>query len=148
MSSQSARYGAWLACCLSRGRHAPLGEGDVAQLASEIGERQIAGGTFIFRRGDPAAMIHVVRQGCVELSRRVGSRWVTLQLLHPGDVFGDVPAFLGDPEPFDARALGDTTLLSIEPNALFGLLQTRPKPLPATEAGTMSDTKLPTRRPK
>ncbi len=72
-------------------------------------------------------MIHVVREGCVELSRRVGNRRVTLQMLHPGDVFGDVPALLGDPEPFDARALEDTTLLSIEVGALFELLQTRPK---------------------
>ncbi len=127
MSSRFARYGSWLACCLSRGSKAPLSEGDVAQLASEIGERVVAGGTFVFRRGDPAAMIHVVREGCVELSRRVGNRRVTLQILHPGDVFGDVPAFLGDPEPFDARALEDTILLSIEASALFALLQTRPK---------------------
>jgi CRP-like cAMP-binding protein len=127
MSSRFARYGSWLACCLSRGRHAPLSEGDVASLAAEIGERQVAGGVFVFRRGDPPAMIHVVREGCVELSRRVGNRRVTLQMLHPGDVFGDVPAFLGDPEPFDARALEDTTLLSIEVGALFELLQTRPK---------------------
>lgn len=127
VSTRVARYGSWLACCLSRGPDAPLSEGDVEQLAAEVGERQIAGGTFVFRRGDQAAMVHVVREGSVELSRRVGTRRVTLQMLYPGDVFGDVPAFLGDPEPFDARALEDTTLLSLEAASLFTLLQTRPK---------------------
>ncbi len=127
MSSRFVRYGSWLACCLSRGPKAPLSENDVEQLAAEVGERKFAGGTFVFRRGDPAAKVHVVREGCVELSRTVGTRRVTLQLLHPGDVFGDVPAFLGDPEPFDARALDDTTLLSLDAASLFELLGTRPK---------------------
>lgn len=126
LSSRLSRYGAWLACCLSRGRQAPLGESDVEQLAAQVGERRIAGGLCVFREGDAAAMVHVVRSGEIELSRGRGDRRVTLQLLRPGDVFGDVPAFLGDPEPFDARAVEDSTVLSIDTQTLFELLQTRP----------------------
>jgi CRP-like cAMP-binding protein len=121
-----SRYGTWIACCLSRGRKAPLNQGDVEQLATEMGEQAFAGGTFVFRRGDPAAKVHVVRSGSVELSRLVNGRRVMLQILHPGDVFGDVPALLGDPEPFDARAVEDGSVLSIDADALFELLQTRP----------------------
>ena len=80
----------------------------------------------MFREGDDAAMVHVVRSGEIELSRGHGDRRVTLQLLRPGDVFGDVPAFLGDVEPFDARAVEDSTVLSIDVKTLFELLQTRP----------------------
>jgi len=87
----------------------------------------------VFREGDDAAMVHVVRSGEIELSRGHGDRRVTLQLLRPGDVFGDVPAFLGDVpaflgdvEPFDARAVEDSTVLSIDVKTLFELLQTRP----------------------
>jgi CRP/FNR family transcriptional regulator, cAMP and macrophage regulator len=126
IGAKLTKYGNWLACCLSRGRHAPLSEKDINELAGEMGEDRYAGGTYVFRRGDPAARIHVVRSGAVELSRTVGGRPVTLQLLRPGDVFGDVPAFLGDEEPFDARAMEDATVLSIEASALFELLQTRP----------------------
>jgi len=122
-----SRYGTWLACCLSRGSHAPLSVGDIEDLVSEMGETSFAGGTFVFRRGDPAARIHVVRSGTIELSRTVSGRRVMLQLLHPGDVFGDVPAFLGDVEPFDARATEDSTLLSMDTEGLFALLQTRPQ---------------------
>ncbi len=126
MGSRLARYGAWLACCLSRGPRSPLGEGDVELLAEEMGEQPYAGGTFVFRQGDPAAKVHVVRTGSVELSRTVKGRRVILQVLRPGDVFGDVPVFLGDPEPFDARAVEDCTVLELDSAALYHLLQTRP----------------------
>ena len=66
-----------MACCLSRGRQAPLTESDVEQLAAEVGERRIAGGLLVFREGDDAAMVHVVRSGEIELSRRDGDRRVT-----------------------------------------------------------------------
>jgi CRP-like cAMP-binding protein len=126
MSSLLSRYGAWLACCLSRGPTSPLSAGDLGMLAEEMGTESVAGGMFVFREGDDSARIHVVRTGAVELSRLLGGRRVTLQVLRPGDVFGDVPAFLGAPEPFDARAVEDSTLLSLEADALFELLQTRP----------------------
>lgn len=103
-----------------------MSEGDVELLAQEMGEESYAGGTFVFRQGDKAAKVHIVRTGRVELSRNVKARRVTLQVLRPGDVFGDVPVLLGNPEPFDARALDDCTVLSLDSAALFSLLQTRP----------------------
>ena len=126
MASILSRYGAWLACCLSRGATSPLSKTDLAMLADEMGTASVAGGTFVFRAGDKSSRIHVVRSGTVDLCRSLDGRRVTLQVLGPGDVFGDVPAFLGLPEPFDARALEDTVMLSIDADALFALLQTRP----------------------
>lgn len=126
MAEILSRYAPWIACCLSRGSDAPLRESDVDQLVSELGEASLAGGMFVFRRGDRAAKIHVVHTGRVELSRELGNRRVTLQILRPGDVFGDVPAFLGEREPFDARAVEDSTILSFDVDALIRLLQTKP----------------------
>jgi CRP-like cAMP-binding protein len=101
-------------------------ENDLAAFAEEFGEDSFAGGTFVFRQGDPAAKVHVLRRGTVELSRVSRGRRVTLQTLRPGDVFGDVPVFLGDPEPFDARAVEDSTVLSLDAEELFTLLFSRP----------------------
>ncbi len=120
------RYGSWVACCLSRGRRAPLNPNDIGSLIDELGERRVAGGTYVFRQGDPAAKVHIVRSGRIELSRTIGRRHVTLQELRAGDVFGDVPAFLGDPEPFDARAVEDSVILTLDMPALHALVQTRP----------------------
>ena len=127
LGSRLSNDGTWIACCLGRGRRAPLNESDVAELAAELGESRHAGGTFVFRRGDSAACVHVVRRGTMELSRVINGRRVALQILRPGDVFGDVPAFLGEPEPFDARALEDCAVLSLEATSLFALLQARPQ---------------------
>lgn len=126
MGDRFARFGAWIAMCLSRGPQSPLAPSDVALLAEEMGETYVAGGTYVFRRGDPAAKVHVVRTGTIALSREIRGRRVTVQVLRPGDVFGDVPAFLGEPEVFDARAVDDCTVLSLDTSALFDLLQTRP----------------------
>ena len=117
----------WLACCLSRGPQAPLNAGDIEQLANEMGEDAFAGDIFVFLEGEPAARVHIVRAGLVELSKLVNGRRVILQLLRPGDVFGDVPTMLGESEPFDARAIEDSVVLSLEALALFSLLQTRPR---------------------
>lgn len=125
-SGRLSQYGTWIACCLGRGPRAPLGDGDVRQLVEEFGEYQFAGGTLVFERGDAAARVHVVRSGSIELSREINGRRVALQILQVGDVFGDVPAFLGEAEPFDARALEDSTVLSLDAEALFELLRTRP----------------------
>lgn len=90
-----------------------------------MGTESFAGGTFVFRQGDQAANVHVVRTGSVELCTNLSGRRVTIQVLRPGDVFGDVPAFLGEPEPFDARAVTDCTVLSLDKAALDVLLRTR-----------------------
>lgn len=126
MANALQRLGWWIALCLSRGNDAPLSKNDVALLVEEMGESSFAGGTFVFRQGEPAAKVHVVRSGTIELSRQVNGRQVTVQILRPGDVFGDVPAFLGEPEVFDAKAIDDCAILSLDTESLFKLLQTRP----------------------
>lgn len=127
METPTAQHAAWLACCLGRGALAPVGPDDVAALAAELGERRYAAGTKIFRKGEAPAAVHIVRHGSVELSRDLGGRRVALQILRPGDVFGDVPLLVRMPEPFDAVALEDTVLLSIDSVTLARLLESRPR---------------------
>jgi CRP-like cAMP-binding protein len=127
LSPQVARHGQWLACCLSRGVDAPLNPGDIAQLAMEIGERHVPQDSIVFSAGDATANVHIIRRGTVELSRVVNGRRVIIQMLEPGDVFGDVSAFLHHSEHYDARAATDSVILSIAFEALFELLRTRPR---------------------
>lgn len=123
----SGRLRHWLACCLGRGDRVPLGAGEIDSLVAAVGEQEFASGTFVFREGDRAAKIHVVRSGRLELSREINGHRVTLQILKPGDMFGDVPVLLGHPEPFDARAVTDSVVLSFDADALYELLRTRPR---------------------
>jgi len=122
IESQSA----WIARSLGRGELSPLPPEEVAALAAELGEVHYAGGSLVFREGEAPAMVHIVREGLVELGRVRDGRRVAVQVLHPGDVFGDVPLLLRHLEPFDARALVDSSVLSIDSVTLFGLLRSRP----------------------
>lgn len=127
METVPIRHAAWIARCLGRGDLAPLGPGDIDSLAVELGETRYAGGTMVFRMGDLPLHVHIVREGAIELSRELHGRRVTLQVLHPGDVFGDIPLITRMPLPFDARALEDSVVLSIESAVLGHLLEQRPR---------------------
>lgn len=124
---EAVGHAAWLTCCLGHGALAPIGPDDAAALAAELQERRHAAGTTIFGQGEAPSSVHILRQGAVELSRRLGRRRVALQVLRPGDVFGDVPLLVRTPEPFDAVALEDTDVLTIDSVALARLLQSRPR---------------------
>lgn len=127
MDNVPIRHAAWIARCLGRGQLAPLGPDDVDALATEMGETRHAGGTTVFRMGDLPGRVYIVREGAVELTRELHGRRVTLQLLHPGDVFGDIPLIARMPLPFDARALEDSVVLSIDSLTLWRVLEQRPR---------------------
>lgn len=112
---------------MGRGALAPVSADDAAVLAAELSERRYAAGTTIFRRGELPASVYILRHGAVELSRMLNGRRVALQILRPGDVFGDVPLLVRTAEPFDAVALDDTVLLSIDSVTLSQLLERRPR---------------------
>lgn len=122
----SLTHAAWIARSLGRGELAPLNEDDIALLATELGETRYAAGTFVFRERQAPARVHVVRDGLIELTLVMHGRRVTVQLLRPGDVFGDVPLLLRMDEAFDARAREDSLVLSIGGERLFQLLHERP----------------------
>lgn len=121
------RHAAWIARCLGRGELAPLEPDDIETLATQLGESHHAGGTTLFRLGDLPSRVYIVRRGAIELTRELHGRRVTLQLLHPGDVFGDIPLIVRMPLPFDARAVDDTVVLSIDSVTLWRILEQRPR---------------------
>ena len=117
----------WIACCLGRGELAPLTHDDVEELSEILDERFHPAGALLSKVGEKPARVHVVRRGRVELTRLIGRRRVVVQVLHSGDVFGDVPLLVRTTELFDARALEDAVVLSADSVSFFQLLQTRPR---------------------
>lgn len=121
------RHAAWIARCLGRGELAPLRHEDIEVLAGELTETRHAGGTNVFRMSDRPDRVFILRQGTIELTRELHGRQVTLQLLRAGDVFGDIPVIAHMPLPFDARALEDSVVLSIDSDTLWRILEQRPR---------------------
>jgi CRP-like cAMP-binding protein len=80
----------------------------------------------LFAAGKASQGVWIIRGGAVELAVGAGARRLVIQLLHPGDVDGDVELLLGMPFPYTARAVADTRYLFLEERAFERLLREHP----------------------
>lgn len=76
--------------------------------------RAIRAGERIFREGDAAATIFVVRQGRVRISKQVRGGDKTLAVLGPGELFGEMAIITGAPRSATAEALEDVTVIELD----------------------------------
>jgi CRP-like cAMP-binding protein len=124
---EAARQAAWIAQWLGPGDLAPVGADDIRELAGLLREDHYRAGDTVFELGQAPTRVQIVRSGAVELSRNIKGRRVVLQILLPGDVFGDVSLFLRIKVPWDAVALEDSLILSADSVSLYRLLEQRPR---------------------
>lgn len=127
VDGDSVRQAAWISQWLTPGDLAPLGAEDIRALAALLQEDHYPAGATVFEIGDAPTRINIVRSGAIELSRHLKGRRVVLQIIRPGDVFGDVSLFLRMRVPWDAVALEDTVIYSFESVSLYRLLEQRPR---------------------
>ena len=125
VSEAQIRQAAWVARCVGRGQSAPLRPDDVTALASLLEIRTFGPGSALFRGGDQAPGVWIVRDGRIELSVGSGRRRAVVQLLRPGDVDGDIQLLLEMPLPYTGRAVTDTTCLFLARGDFEELLATR-----------------------
>lgn len=122
------REAAWVARCVGRGDWAPLANDDLEELATRMSVRTYEPGTQLFAQGQSPNGVFIVRDGRVELVwRGPMRRRLIVQILHPGDVEGDIGIILSMPPPYSARALDVVDALVITPADLDRLLATRPQ---------------------
>lgn len=107
-------------------RQAPFTSADLAALVEAMGVEQVAPGTRLMSEGAAAERVGIVETGAVELYRRRSGSRVVLQILQPGDVFGDVPALCRSVPAFSARALTRATLVRVDAEKFLHLLAERP----------------------
>jgi CRP/FNR family transcriptional regulator len=105
----------------------PLGADDVGALVALLREDPHLAGTPVFRLGQAPSRVHIIRHGAIELSRTLNGRRVAIDILGPGDVLGDVALFLRMAVPWDALALEDSLILSVDSLSLHRLLEQRPR---------------------
>lgn len=105
--------------------HIPLfcemSPGEIERVAQGTRELQLLRGDVIFQRGDPSTGFYVVIHGKVKLALTSpqGIEKV-LELVGPGQSFGEAVMFMGKPYPVYAQALTDTLALHINKNAIVG----------------------------
>lgn len=111
--------------------HIPLfGEmspAEIARIAQGTRELHLARGEVLFRRGDIPAGFYVVVHGKVKLALTSpqGIEKV-VELIGPGQSFGEAVMFMDKPYPVFAQALSDALVLHIGKNVIAGGIDSDP----------------------
>ena len=90
-------------------------------------EQRVTAGTVLFRRGDPCDGFHVIVLGRVKLAllAPAGAEKV-VEILGPGQSFGEPVMFIGRPHMLYAEALVESLLLLIQKTAILEAIERNP----------------------
>ena len=99
-----------------------------ARIAALATRRQYDEGALIFMRGDPGDSLCGVATGRVRISASgPGGKEVFLNIMEPGDAFGEIALLDGSPRTATATAMARTELIVIPREAFSALLQSQPQ---------------------
>ncbi len=115
-----------MARCVGRGDLAPLRSADVAALAERLRTRDALDGQVLFREGEDANGVWLVRSGQLELAVGGGPDRTVVGVLQAGDVDGDLGLLLSQPQSYTARSIGSSCCLFLEAAAFEWLLASHP----------------------
>jgi CRP-like cAMP-binding protein len=88
---------------------------ELDEILNFASERRVRRGQTIFQRGDNGSSMVVVLRGRVRISSVSGEgKEVTLNVIDPGQIFGEFALLDGKPRSADATASEDTLLLVVE----------------------------------
>ena len=108
---RDAKRGALLASPLFHAMQ-PAELDEILKFASE---RRVRRGQTIFQRGDNGSAMMAVLRGRVRISTVSGDgKEVTLNVINPGEIFGEIALLDGEPRSADATAIEETLLLVVE----------------------------------
>jgi CRP-like cAMP-binding protein len=82
---------------------------------------------LVFSEGDEAVDMYVVRAGRIAIANRsIDGRESVMALMEPGDLFGEMSFFDGNPRSADARALEASDLLAVPFRPIREAFEARP----------------------
>ncbi|MBV9653747.1 MAG: Crp/Fnr family transcriptional regulator [Acetobacteraceae bacterium] len=88
---------------------------EVDQILKLASERHVPRGTTIFQKGDEGSSMMAVLRGRVRVSSvSAEGREITLNVINPGQIFGEIALLDGKQRSADATATEDTLLLVVE----------------------------------
>ena len=97
------------------------------QLGSYVTTRRVRKGTTIFVKGDPGAALIAVLKGTVKITvPAADGRETVLNLIRPGELFGEIALLDGQPRTADASAAEDCELMVIERRDFLPFMRSEP----------------------
>ncbi|MBN1627963.1 MAG: cyclic nucleotide-binding domain-containing protein [Deltaproteobacteria bacterium] len=82
-------------------------------------------GEFIFREGDAEDTMYFIKEGKVEISKKMGDAEQVLAYLGTNDFFGEMALFTKGPRSASAKAVKQTTVIAFNKKQFMTLLKTR-----------------------
>ncbi len=100
---------------------------ELAAIGAATIEQRVPVGTVLFRRGDPCDGVHVIVLGRVKLALLAPARAEkVVEILGPGQSFGEPVMFIGGPHRLYAEVLADSLLLRIHKAAILEAIESNP----------------------
>ena len=101
---------------------------ELDQIAAHATERRFVTGEMIVRRGDPGTSMIVLVQGRLRVgATSAEGRELTIGLLGPGSVLGDMAVLDGKPRSADVVAMAPGLALTLERGNVLPFLKERPE---------------------
>src|SRR5262245_2228873 len=98
------------------------------RLASYMKLRKVARGGTIFAKGDAGTGLMGVLAGSVKISvASADGRDIVLNIIHEGEIFGEIALLDGHPRTADATAMADCELAVIERRDFMPFLRSEPE---------------------
>ncbi|MCU7959678.1 MAG: cyclic nucleotide-binding domain-containing protein [gamma proteobacterium symbiont of Bathyaustriella thionipta] len=105
-----------------------LSDEQCARLAEQVAELCLKDGDFLFKEGEVNHTLYVLVNGRFEVLRGCAAGdELTLQILKPGDMAGELGFLDGQPHSASLRAIGNATAFSLDRDNLEALLETDAK---------------------
>ena len=99
----------------------------IEHLGSYMKRRSVPRGTLIFSKGDPGSGLMGVLSGTIKISvASADGRDVVLNIIHEGEIFGEIALLDGHPRTADATAMSDCELIVIERRDFIPFLRSQP----------------------
>ena len=99
----------------------------IEHLGSYMRQRALARGETIFSKGDPGSGLMGVLSGSVKISvPSADGRDIVINIIHAGEIFGEIALLDGRPRTADATAMTDCELIVIERRDFIPFLRSQP----------------------
>ncbi|MCB1735909.1 MAG: cyclic nucleotide-binding domain-containing protein [Gammaproteobacteria bacterium] len=113
-------------------KNSPLGlelsDDQAAKLAEVVSAEGLERGMFLIEEGQSDEHIYVITMGSMEVVKPAAAgEWVTLQVLHEGDMIGELGFIDGVEHTAGVRALGNCEVFSLGRSELEAFLKTDPE---------------------
>ncbi len=104
-----------------------LSSAAIEHLGSYMKRRSLPRGSTIFAKGDPGSGLMGILAGSVKISvPSADGRDIVLNIMHEGEIFGEIALLDGHPRTADATAMTDCELMVIEHRDFVPFLRSQP----------------------